>query len=267
MHPILFSLGPLTIYSYGVMLALAFACGIWFATRQAKKEKVPANTILDISLVALITGIIGARIFFVLLNLDYYSGHPFESIMFWQGGLVYYGGIILGALCAVLFLKVRRLDIWRVVDICAPSLAIGQALGRIGCFLNGCCFGRPVSWGIKFPPGSMASYEQFSQGLIKSVNEYSLPVHPTQLYSSFNALIIFLILVMVRRKKRFNGKLFWLYLLLYAITRFGIEFLRGDDRGPIFFGSYSISQLIGVGVFILALLMIFLLKRKEVRTE
>ena len=122
MHPILFSLGPLTIYSYGVMLALAFVVGIWVDTRQAKREKVPANTILDLSLVALITGIIGARILFVLLNLDYYSRHPFESIMFWQGGLVYYGGIILGVLCAVLFLKIRRLDIWRVVDICAPSL-------------------------------------------------------------------------------------------------------------------------------------------------
>jgi len=263
MHPILFSLGPLTIYSYGVMLALAFVVGIWFATRQAGREKVPANTILDLSLVALITGIIGARILFVLLNLDYYSRHPFESIMFWQGGLVYYGGIILGVLCAVLFLKVRRLDIWRVVDICAPSLAIGQAVGRIGCFLNGCCFGRPVSWGIKFPPGSMASYEQFSQGLIKSVNEYSLPVHPTQLYSSFNALIIFLILVMVRRKKKFNGELFWLYLLLYAVTRFGIEFLRGDDRGPIFFNLFSISQLIGVGIFVLSLIMLGALSRKR----
>jgi len=245
------------------MLALAFVVGIWFATRQAGREKVPANTILDLSLVALITGIIGARILFVLLNLDYYSRHPFESIMFWQGGLVYYGGIILGVLCAVLFLKVRRLDIWRVVDICAPSLAIGQAVGRIGCFLNGCCFGRPVSWGIKFPPGSMASYEQFSQGLIKSVNEYSLPVHPTQLYSSFNALIIFLILVMVRRKKKFNGELFWLYLLLYAVTRFGIEFLRGDDRGPIFFNLFSISQLIGVGIFVLSLIMLGALSRKR----
>jgi phosphatidylglycerol:prolipoprotein diacylglycerol transferase len=249
------------------MLALAFVVGIWFAIQQARREKIPTNTILDLSLVALITGIIGARILFVLLNLDYYSRHPLESIMFWQGGLVYYGGIILGVLCAILFLKIRRLNIWKITDICAPSLAIGQAVGRIGCFLNGCCFGRPVSWGIKFPPGSMTSYEQFSQGLIKSVNEYSLPVHPTQLYSSFNALIIFLILIMVRRKEGFKGKLFWLYLLLYAITRFGIEFLRGDDRGPVFFNFFSISQLIGVGVFILALLMIFLLKRKEMRTE
>ena len=227
MHPILFEIGPLTVYSYGVMLALAFVVGIWFATRQARREGVPANTILDLSLVALITGIIGARILFVLLNLDYYSKHPFESIMFWQGGLIYSGGLILGTLCAILFLKVRRLNIWKVVDICAPSLALGQVVGRIGCFLNGCCFGKPVSWGIKFPPGSMASYEQFSQGLIKSVNEYSLPVHPTQLYSSLNALIIFLILILVRSRKRFNGELFWLYLLLYAITRFAIEFLRG----------------------------------------
>lgn len=267
MHPILFEIGPLTIYFYGVMLALAFVVGIWFATRQARREKVPANTILDLSLVALITGIIGARILFILLNLDYYSLHPFESIMFWQGGLVYYGGIILGVLCAILFLKVRKLDVWKITDICAPALAIGQAIGRIGCFLNSCCFGKPVSWGVKFPPGSMVSYEQFSQGLIKSVNEYSLPVHPTQLYEGVNALIIFLILILVRKKKKFNGELFCLYLLLYAITRFGIEFLRGDDRGPVFFGFYSISQLIGVGIFILALLMIFLLKRKEVKVR
>ncbi len=227
MHPILFKIGPLTIYSYGVMLALAFVVGIWLATRQARREEVSANTILDLSFVALITGIIGARILFVLFNLNYDLLHPFEIIMFWQGGLIYSGGLILGTLCAILFLKVRRLNIWKVVDICAPSLAIGQAIGRIGCFLNGCCFGKPVSWGIKFPPGSMASYEQFSQGLIKSVNEYSLPVHPTQLYSSLNALIIFLILIMVRKRKRFNGELFWLYLFLYAITRFGIQFLRG----------------------------------------
>jgi phosphatidylglycerol:prolipoprotein diacylglycerol transferase len=267
MHPVLFEIGPLTIRSYGLMLALAFVVGIWLATRQAKREKVLANTMLDLSLVALITGIIGARILFVLLNLDYYSRHLFESIMFWQGGLVYYGGIILGVFCGILFLKVRKLNIWKVVDICAPSLAIGQAIGRIGCFLNGCCFGRPVSWGIKFPPRSFASYEQFSQGLIKSVNEYSLSIHPTQLYSSLNALIIFLILILVRRKKKFNGELFWLYLLLYTVTRFGIEFLRGDDRGPIFFNLFSISQLISVGIFILALLIFFILRRKEVKIE
>ncbi|MCG2677983.1 prolipoprotein diacylglyceryl transferase, partial [bacterium] len=222
--------------------------GIWLATRQAKREKVPANTILDLSLVALIGGIIGARILFVLLNLGYYSKHLFEIIIFWQGGLVYYGGIILSVFCGILFLKVRRLNIWKVVDICAPSLAIGQAIGRIGCFLNGCCFGKPISWGLKFPG-------------------HSLPGHPTQLYSSLNALIIFFILIMVRRKKKFNGELFWLYLLLYAVTRFGIEFLRGDDRGPIFFNLFSISQLIGIGIFILALLMFFILRRKEVRIE
>jgi phosphatidylglycerol:prolipoprotein diacylglycerol transferase len=227
MHPILFEIGPLTIHSYGVMLALAFVVGIWFATRQARREKIPANTVLDLSLVALITGIIGARILFVLRNLNYYLLHPFEMIMFWQGGLIYSGGLILGTLCAILFLKVRKVPIWKVADICAPSLAIGQAIGRIGCFLNGCCFGKPVSWGIKFPPGSFASYEQFSQGLIKSVNEYSLPIHPTQLYHSFTALIIFLILILVRRKKKFNGELFFLYLLLYAITRSAIQFLRG----------------------------------------
>jgi len=229
MHPILFEIGPLIIHSYGVMLALAFVVGIWFAIRQAKREEIPANTILDLSLVALITGIIGARILFVLRNLDYYLLHPFEIIMFWQGGLIYSGGLILGTLCVILFLKVRRLNIWKVVDTCTPSLAIGQAIGRIGCFLNGCCFGKPTDlpWGIKFPPKSFASYEQFSQGLIKSVNEYSLPVHPTQLYHSFAALIIFLILIMVRRRKRFNGQLFLLYLLLYAIARSGIQFLRG----------------------------------------
>ncbi|MBU4560760.1 prolipoprotein diacylglyceryl transferase, partial [bacterium] len=111
MHPILFEIGPLTIYSYGIMLALAFVVGIWFATRQARREKVPASAILDLSLVALLTGIIGARILFVLFNLDYYSKHPFEIIMFWQGGLIYSGGLILGTLCAILFLKVRRLNI------------------------------------------------------------------------------------------------------------------------------------------------------------
>ncbi len=266
MHPVLFEIGPLTIYSYGVMLALAFVVGIALAMGSAKREGVPTNTILDLSLISLITGIIGARILFVLLNLDYYSRHPLETIMFWQGGLVYYGGIILGVSCAILFLKIRKASIWKVVDICTPSLALGQAIGRIGCFLNGCCFGKPISWGVKFPPGSMASYEQFSSGLIRSASEYSLPVHPAQLYSSLNALIIFLILIVVRRRKGFNGEIFWLYLLLYTITRFGIEFLRGDDRGPAFFGSYSISQLLGIWVFILSLIMLGALSRKRAKS-
>lgn len=268
MHPIFFEIGPLTIHFYGVMLALAFVVGIWFATQQARREKVLASAILDFSLVVLVSGIIGARVLFVLLNFDYYSQHPLEMIMFWQGGLVYYGGIILGVLCGILFLRVRRLNTWKVIDICAPSLALGQAIGRIGCFLNSCCFGKPTDlpWGIKFPSGSMASYEQFSQGLIQSVNEYSLPVHPTQLYSSLNALIIFIILVLLNRKKRFNGELFWLYLLLYAITRFGIEFLRGDDRGPVFFNFFSISQLIGVGIFALSLVMLGVLSKKRAKS-
>lgn len=268
MHPILFEIGPLTIHSYGVMLALAFVVGIWFATHQAKRAKVPASVILDLSFVILITGVIGARVLFVLLNLDYYSKHPLEMIMFWQGGLVYYGGIILGVLCAILFLRVRRLDVWKITDVYAPSLALGQAIGRIGCLLNGCCFGKTTDlpWGIKFSPGSMASYEQFSQGLIKSANEYSLLIHPTQLYSSLNALIIFLILVLVGRKKKFDGEMFLLFLLLYAITRFGIEFLRGDDRGPIFFNFFSISQLIGVGIFILSIVMLGVLSRKRVKS-
>jgi phosphatidylglycerol:prolipoprotein diacylglycerol transferase len=263
MHPVLFTLGPLTVYFYGVMLALAFVAGIWVASWRAKRENVSPDVIYDLALISLICGILGARLLFVLLNLGYYAQHPLEIVMFWQGGLVYYGGIILAALAVIVFLKIRKLNMGKVVDICIPSIALGQAIGRIGCFLNGCCFGRPVSWGIEFPPGSIVSYEQWAQGLIGSAGRYSLPVHPTQLYSSLNALIIFLILIIVDKRKNFGGELFWLYLLLYSITRFAVEFLRGDDRGPIFFGFFSISQLIGVGIFLLSSVVFGLLSRKR----
>ena len=242
MYPILFRLGPLTIYSYGVMSALAFLVGILLALRQAKKEGISPEIILDLAFWILISGLIGARIVYVMVNFKGYLQNPLEIIMYQKGGLVFYGGFIAAVIVGILFLKRKHLEVWKIVDIVAPSVALGHSIGRIGCFLNGCCYGREASppWGIKFPPESPAGMTGY-------------PVIPTQLYSALSLLIIFFILRSKRRKKKFTGEIFWLYLVLYPLFRFFLEILRGDPRGHIFF--LSTSQFLSIFIFIIGIMM------------
>ena len=246
MYPILFKIGPITIYTYGVTVALGIIAALFCTLRGARRENISSNKIVDLFFWIIMSGFIGARVVYVFTEWDYFSKQPLR-IFFANEGFVFYGGFIAACLVALWYMKRRKLKVWKMADLLAPSIAIAHSIGRLGCFFYGCCYGKPTdSWvGVLFPPESPAGQSGIS-------------VIPTQIISSLALLAIFFILIAVRRYKKFNGQIFWLYVLLYAIIRFIIEFFRGDERGYIWI--FSTSQFIGIFMAVIAAVMLFRLK-------
>lgn len=224
MHPILFKIGPIPIHSYGAALALAFLAVAFLVRRKAFALGGNGDDALDLCVWLIVFGLIGGRLLFILLNLDYYRENPLDTLKLWQGGLVWYGGLIAAILTAVIFLSAKKMPILKTCDLMAPYAALGQSIGRIGCFLNGCCYGKaaPAKFGVTF---------NAAQGA----------VYPTQLYESATMFMVFLIL---RKRSPANGRTFFLYLILHSLIRFGIEFLRGDNSAILM--GLAISQVISV---------------------
>jgi phosphatidylglycerol---prolipoprotein diacylglyceryl transferase len=252
MFPVLIRIGPVTIHTYGFMIATAFLIGLWLARRQAGREGLSKDRITDIGFYALFAGIIGSRIFFIATNWRHFSDHPVDMIKIWEGGLVFYGGVIFAIPAALWYAKKHGLQLWQTVDVWAPSIAVGHALGRLGCFCAGCCYGLPTDfpWAVTFShPETLA---------IRSV-----PLHPTQIYEASAELLNFGILLLLRRRKRFHGQLFWVYVLNYSVIRAVIELFRGDiERGFVMPG-VSTSQGISAVMFMTAAVFLFALKRRR----
>jgi phosphatidylglycerol:prolipoprotein diacylglycerol transferase len=245
MHPVLIRFGPLTIHTYGVLVAAGFLLGLALAVKQAKKEGIPQERIIDIGFYVLVAAIIGSRLLFVAVNAGHYLKHPLDIFKIWEGGLVFYGGLILAIPSALWYIRKHNLDAWRITDIFAPSLAIGHAVGRIGCFAAGCCYGRlaELPWAVTFhDPECLATT--------------GIPLHPTQLYESAGEFLNFLILITLRRYQSFKGQLFWTYILLYSVLRFAVEFFRGDEARGYLFGGISVSQGISVIMGVVAISVI-----------
>ena len=267
MHRIIFHFGFFTVYSYGVMLALAFIAGTLLAERRARKQGFPKDTIVDLSLWMLISAIAGARLLFVIINWEYYRHNMGDIFKIWEGGLVYYGGLVLGFWVTVYYVKKNKLSLWKIADILAPSLALAESIGRIGCFLNGCCYGKIAEQGgVCFPAvGEPPVFtQQLRDGLLSSGALHSLPVIPTQLYSAGASLVIFFILLKAGRRKIFDGFLFWLFILLYSFARFIIEGFRYYESEFLLFGGITVSQGISVLLGIAACFFLYfgLQKRK-----
>lgn len=252
MYPILFQIGSFRIHTYGVFIALGFLTGIILALREAKRVGEKPEKILDLAFYLIIAAIVGSRLLYIILNYRYYMENPLEMVKIWSGGLVFYGGFVLALVVGISYIRKNHLPLWKTVDVIAPSIAIGQAIGRLGCFSAGCCYGKVTTlpWAVTFSnPESLANL--------------GVPLHPTQLYSSLNDLFIFLILTVVKRFKKFDGLLIWLYVLLYSITRSIIEIFRGDDRGFLFEGTLSVSQFIGIILGIVSVFMLGYLWRRN----
>jgi len=252
MHPILLEFGFIKIFTYGLLVATGFFVAILLASHQAKNEGLDPQKIIDLCFYILVSSLLGARLLYVIVEYQYFVAHPLEILKFWKGGLVYYGGLILGMIVAVLYLKKKEMPLWQVADILAPSIAIGQAIGRWGCFFAGCCYGvkTDVPWAIVFSdPNSLAP-----QGI---------PLHPTQIYLSINAVVIFSILVWLRKRKSFDGQIIWTYGVLYSIGRFIIEYFRGDDRGVAVESLFSTSQFIGILIFGISVFMLIAMGRNR----
>lgn len=220
MHPILIEFGFLKIFTYGLLVATGFFVGIVLAAKQGQKDGLDSARILDLCFYLLIASILGGRLLYVVVEYRYFIANPLEMLKFWKGGLVYYGGLMAAVATAWYFMRKFDLPFWKTADVLAPSIAIGQAIGRWGCFFAGCCYGvrTDAPWAITFTnPQSLAPL--------------NVPLHPTQIYLSLNALVIFFILLWVQKRKRFDGQVLLTYGILYSIGRFIIEFYRGDDRG------------------------------------
>jgi phosphatidylglycerol:prolipoprotein diacylglycerol transferase len=252
MHPDLFSIGPITIHTYGVMVAIGFLLGIGLALRQARKEGIPPEKISDLSFYLLLAAIIGSRIFYILLNPGPYIKNPVAILKIWEGGLVFYGGLIFAVITGVIYIKRHNLSLWQIADIFAPSIAVGHAIGRLGCFFAGCCHGRPADlpWAVTFTdPHSLAPL--------------GIALHPTQLYEAGGEFINFLILLLLRKRQTFRGEVFWSYVILYSILRFFVEFFRGDAARGMLTQELSVAQAISIVMFFTAIgFMTFLRWRK-----
>jgi len=250
MHPILLDLGRFKLYTYGFFLALGFLTAVWFSKRNAKFYDIQDQVISDVFFVILLSSIAGARILYVLINFDDYQNNLLEIFKIWNGGLVFFGGFIGSIGATIVFLKVKKIPILKTADIIAPGIALGHAIGRLGCFSAGCCYGKQcdLPFAIKFTnPDSLAP-----------LNVY---LHPTQIYMVFSNFILFLILMWLQKRKKFNGMIFLYYVMLYSVFRSAIEFFRGDFRGDFFFEFLSMSQGIGLIVFCLALALVIKLTR------
>ena len=251
MHPILFKIPlfglfgkeSIPVYSYGVLVALGFLLGTWYIQREAKREgEYPAKA-LDLIFYIIVSAILVSPSLFVLVTLrEAFFQKPLHLFKIWQGGLVFYGGLVASLLTGWWYLKRHRLPLFKYFDFVIPALALGHAVGRLGCFMSGCCYGRPllhdVWYAVVFPanPSSLAPS--------------GIPLYPTQLMESGVEFLIFLGLNWKLKRKTFDGQIIALYLMCYAIVRFTLEFFRGDaERGFVFGTGFSTSQLIAIILF------------------
>lgn len=236
MHRIFFQLGPITLYFYGFFVALAVLLSVFLILRETKKNGISQEKIFDLLIAVLIGGIIGGRLLFVIINWNYYAGYPLGIFKIYEGGLAFQGALFGAGVTIITFAAVKKLSFWEISDLIAPYIALGQAVGRIGCFMNGCCFGRVITRGIgvTFPGETVVKI-------------------PAQIYSSIVLLLLFLVLIELRQRKFFTGYVFVSYLILDSILRFFLDFLRGDTPGIVL--GLKLSQLISVGIFIIGIIL------------
>ncbi len=248
MHPIMLSLGSITVYTYGFFIAVGFLTAFYYISYSLKKSNnkiISQEDLYSLFLYAIIAAIVGARLLYVLVNIKDFIAAPLSVFKVWQGGLVYYGGFIAAAAFIIFYAKKKKIPLGKLSDIVAPALALGHLFGRIGCFFAGCCYGKTcdLPWAVVFTDAHSLAVK-------------GIAVHPTQLYEAFGNLVIFAVLYFYNRKNHAAGKTFALYLVFYAVLRFSIEFFRGDFRGAVFAG-LSISQTVSIFLLFSGLFIIY----------
>jgi phosphatidylglycerol:prolipoprotein diacylglycerol transferase len=246
MHPVFFSLWKFTIFSYGFFVALAFIVSILYlhSIVKLKKQIISQDELCSLILYMVVFGIIGSRFFFVIINLHEFLLYPLNIFKLWQGGLVYYGGFISVILFLVIYAKNKNLQVFKLADLFAPALALGHAIGRIGCYFSGCCYGKESSlpWAVVFNDTNSAAV-------------IGVHLHPTQIYEALGNFLLFIFLNFYCKKINKTGLIFAAYLILYSVLRFTVEVFRGDYRGIQCFG-LSISQIISMCLFIIGVFII-----------
>ena len=254
MYPILFEIGDWPVYSYGVLLALAYLAALQLAVVRARHRGLDGTKVMDLGIYLIIAALVGAKLMLVLVDFDYFRNQPRELLSLVRAGGVFYGGLLAALGVALWLVRKYDLPMWTTADLFAPGIALGHVIGRFGCLLAGCCYGKPtdVPWGITFESGAAATNVGTPLGI---------PLHPTQLYDAGAELLIMIVLlVRERRGNAFPGSTFWLYMLLYAISRYIVEIYRGDERGMIM--GFSTSQFVSILVVPLAIVMLIRLRKK-----
>lgn len=256
MHPNLFQIGIFTVHSYGLLLALAFLTGLQVAIYYGRKEGISSAQMTDLVLYAFVAALVGAKLLQIVVDFSYYRRDWSRLLNLYQVGGVYYGGLILAVLVSVVYMRLKRLNFWQTADAMCMGIASGQILGRIGCFLAGCCWGRACA--ADFPLG--VTFRN-ADAATQVGTPLFLALHPTQLYEAGAMILVFAILAAAYKFKRFQGEQFFRYLFLYSTIRFTIEFFRGDPRGFVFNGLLSTSQLISL-LILLATTIAYALRKR-----
>jgi phosphatidylglycerol:prolipoprotein diacylglycerol transferase len=249
MQQVLFELpGGFKIFGYGMMLFLAYVVGVNMTAWRARKGHLNPQFAFDLATWLFIGGLVGARAFFVIQYRDRFDSF-LDIFKIWEGGIVFYGSLIGGTLALVVFWFVKRFPFLPMTDAIAPALCIGLAIGRFGCFLNGCCYGDrcDLPWAVQFPPGSAPFNDQVTEGVLSASASASLPLHPTQIYSTIDGFVLFFVVLTFWPLRKADGHAMALYFMLYAVTRFLIERLRNDESAQ--YMGMTISQLISLGGF------------------
>jgi phosphatidylglycerol:prolipoprotein diacylglycerol transferase len=252
MHPILLELGPLSIKTYGFLIAVGFLIGIALASREAKRVGINQQTVLDLAFYIILGAIIGSRLFYVITHPEYFRESLLDAFKVWEGGLTFYGGFIMALAVAVFMIKKHRLPACQTLDLFAPSLAVGILFGRLGCFFAGCCYGRHCSlpWAVTFTsPQSLA--------------ELNVPLHPVQLYAAAGSAVTLVVLLYLKNRKTFHGELALVWIMLYSGFRLFEELFRGGVRGDLVFNAYPASQVMALVLLIAAAALFPVLKKRN----
>ncbi|MBS4015838.1 MAG: prolipoprotein diacylglyceryl transferase [Candidatus Latescibacteria bacterium] len=256
MHPTLIKIGSLQIYSYGLFLFLSFLIGTKLVEVRAKKFGVSSESITNLALIVLISVIVGARLLYVIFHWSEFANDVIGIVAFWRGGLgglMFFGGFIFAMIAGILYVRHKKMPVYKMFDAIAPALVLGEGLTRIGCFLNGCCFGKPTDscLGMIFSRHSAAGYT------------FHVPIHPTQLYSSLAGFVLFVMALILEKKHLKDGVLFGIILIFYSLFRFGIDFIRYYEDSANFW----VNQIIAIGFFVLALAFTIIRIKSRPKTE
>ncbi len=250
MRPVLFHLGPITIWSYGVALMFAFIGGAWFAARRAERAGIKGDYVWNCCTWIFLVGLFTARMLHIVFERPELLTQPLRWFRVWEGGLVFYGAFLAAVVVVVVYARLKKIELGAFLDAFVPSVAIGHLFVRIGCFMNGCCYGKPASWGIVFP----------------NLND-GVPRHPTQFYEAAYGLALFgALLLWEKRAQRVKGELVCLYAGGYGLFRFFLEFARGDYRGGSFLGM-SPSQVIGLTALLVGIVGFLAIRMKACRSR
>lgn len=257
MKSILISLDPIVIRSFGFFMAMGVLSAFFLMKKLGKRINMTTDSISNFLLIVMFFSVIGARIAYVIEHWQMFKGDWVSIFKLYEGGIMFYGGFLGGIFGAVVYSLFTKRNIIEILDLSATVLPIGHAFGRIGCFMNGCCFGRVSdSWcAVSYPAGSNPWYQHLEHGLIEHSAARSLPILPSQLFESFlNFLICIILVYTFKKEKKFPGLQIALYSLMYSVTRYCVEMTRADER--YHYGVLSISQMISIGLFIFGLVVL-----------